>query len=271
MEKEKSAVLMVSFGASYPGSREKTIDKMEQEIRASFPEYEVYQAWTSKMILRHLAAQGEKTMHDVCKALEEMVDAGIRRLAVQPTHVLNGIENDRMKEDVLKYQKYFTKISFGNPLLTNTEDHMQVIRASMEEYPPLEQGEAFLWMGHGTAHYANSVYAALDYTFEDMGYHNVYVGTVEAYPSIGDIVRKLKETDVQRVHLAPFLLVAGDHANNDMAGDDKSSWKSVLEAAGYEVICHIRGLGEYPGIRSIYLQHLKEAMEGLRADETERK
>lgn len=114
-------------------------------------------------------------------------------------------------------------------------------------------------MGHGTTHYANTAYAALDYTFKDLGYSNVLIGTVEAYPSIPSILRGLKELQPEKIHLTPFMIVAGDHATNDMAGEEEDSWKNQFEAAGYTVECHLKGLGEYEGIRKIFLKHIEES------------
>jgi len=114
-------------------------------------------------------------------------------------------------------------------------------------------------MGHGTPHYANAIYAALDYTFKDLGYHNLFMGTVEAYPSMESLLRFVRKQNPSCIHLAPFMIVAGDHARNDLAGDDADSWKSQFEQAGYPVLCHLKGLGEYEGIRQIFLRHISEA------------
>lgn len=258
----EKAILAVSFGTSYNKSRSKTIDVIEDDIRAAFPGYKVYRAWTSKMIIRHLLKRDGIKVPNVCEAMEQMMAEGVKQLIVQPTHIINGLENDLMKEDVLKYREHFEEIRFSTPLLTGTQDNEKVIEAVMKEYESLGSDEGLIWMGHGTAHYVNAVYAALDYTFKDMGYKNVFMGTVEAYPAINTILKFLKETSIRKVHLAPFMVVAGDHANNDMAGEEEDSWKSILEQEGYEVECHIKGLGEYPGVRNIYLEHLNEAMEG---------
>lgn len=258
--REKKAILVVSFGTSYDESRAKTIDVIEREIQEEFPQYCIYRAWTSKMIIRHILKRDGVKLNNVCEAMEQMRADGITRLIVQPTHIINGVENDIMKAEVLQFKESFEEIRFGTPLLTTTEDNKKVIQAVMEIYPALGSQEAFVWMGHGTTHYANTVYAALDYTFKDMGYRNVYMGTVEAYPGIETVLKQLGETAVRKVHLAPFMVVAGDHANNDMAGDEEDSWKTILTKAGYQVECHIKGLGEYPGIRNIYLEHLREMM-----------
>ena len=238
----KKAILVVSFGTSVNETREKTIDCIEADIRKANPDASIYRAWTSKMIIRKLKNRDGVTIHTVKEAMEAMIRDGIKELIVQPTHIINGIENDLMKEDVLAYADHFDSIRFGTPLLTSTKDIEEAIL-----------------MGHGTTHYANTAYAALDYTFKDLGYSNVLIGTVEAYPSIPSILRGLKELQPEKIHLTPFMIVAGDHATNDMAGEEEDSWKNQFEAAGYTVECHLKGLGEYEGIRKIFLKHIEES------------
>jgi len=191
-----------------------------------------------------------------------MVIDGVKEVVVQPTHIINGIENDLMKEDVLAYQSQMDSIQFGDPLLTSTQDNVDSINALLAEFSSLPEDEVLVFMGHGTTHYANSVYAALDYTFKDMGHKNIFLGTVEAYPSMESLMKQVKAYQPKKVHLAPFMVVAGDHAMNDMAGDDPDSWRYQFEQAGFSVECHLKGLGEYEGIRQLYLKHVQAAMEG---------
>ena len=162
-----------------------------------------------------------------------------------------------MKEDALSYREYFHSISFGDPLLTNEQDNLEVIQAVAEEFSHLTRDEVLVLMGHGTTHYANSIYAALDYTFKDKGYENIFLGTVEAYPTMESLLKMIKNYKPSKVVLAPFMIVAGDHAKNDMAGDDPDSWYSQFKAAGYEVEPVVKGLGEYPGIRKLLVEHLQ--------------
>ena len=192
------------------------------------------------------------------EAMEELIAAGIRELIVQPTHVINGIENDLMKEDVLAYQDSFDRISFGNPLLTTEEDNVAVIRAVAEELSP-DESEALVLMGHGTTHFANSIYAALDYQFKDMGYSNIFLGTVEAYPSLVSLMKQVHAYNPEKVVLAPFMIVAGDHAKNDLSSEDEDSWRSQFEKEGFQVECLLKGLGEYPAVRQLFLKHVNEA------------
>ena len=260
MEKHtKKAILVVSFGTSVNETRKKTIDRIEADIRNANPDAAIYRAWTSKMIIRKLKERDGVTIHTVKEAMDAMIQDGIRELIVQPTHIINGIEHDRMKEDVLAYAGHFDSIRFGTPLLTSTDDIEEAIRAFMEDWKGLPENEVLVLMGHGTTHYANTAYAALDYTFKDLGYSNVVIGTVEAYPSVPSILRSLDALHPKKVHLAPFMIVAGDHATNDMAGEEEDSWKNQFEAAGYPVECHLKGLGEYPGIRKIFLKHIEES------------
>lgn len=253
----KKAVLAVSFGTSHNDTREVTIDAIEKDMQAAFPEYPLYRAWTSKMIINKVNKRDNVHIDTVKEAMERMRADGITDVLVQPTHVINGIENDIMKEEALSYREDFHSISFGDPLLTSEQDNREVIEAVAAEFSHLKEDEVLVLMGHGTTHYANSVYAALDYTFKDKGHKNIFLGTVEAYPSMESIMKLVKEYDPSKVVLAPFMIVAGDHAKNDMAGDDPESWYSQFKNAGYEVESVIKGLGEYPGIRKILVNHLK--------------
>lgn len=259
MRKQKG-ILLVSFGTSYADSRQKTIDKMLEDVVDAFPEYRVYQAWTSKMILNILKERENIHIPSIEEAMTQIHQDGITNLTVQPTHLINGLENDLMKDIISSMAPSSMEICFGAPLLTTTKDHYQVLDTVMEVFSDVPTEDALVFMGHGTTHYVNSVYAALDYTLKDMGYSHAFMGTVEAYPDLSTLIRLVGKVQPKRVHLAPFMLVAGDHANNDMAGPEEDSWKSRFEAAGYEVVCHLKGLGEYPGIRKIYLEHLNKAL-----------
>lgn len=256
----RRGILVVSFGTSVNETREKTIDVIEEDIRRAYPEDRVYRAWTSGMIIRKIKKRDGVQIDTVTEAVERMLSDGITRLVVQPTHVINGVENDQMIADVKVYEDRFERVTFGAPLLTSEEDSEAVIRAVMDEFGDLPKEEALVFMGHGTPHYVNTIYAALDYRLKDMGYPNVFLGTVEAYPSLETLMKLVKGYGAKRVTLAPFMVVAGDHAVNDMSGEDEDSWKHQFEAAGFEVRCVLRGLGEYAGVRQIYIQHICEAL-----------
>ena len=257
----KKAILAVSFGTSHNDTRKVTIDAIERDMQEAFPDYMLYRAWTSKMIIKKLKNRDNVHVFTVREAMEQMKKDGITDVLIQPTHVINGIENDLMKEDALAYRDDFHSITFGDPLLTSAEDNLAVIQAIADEFSDLAQDQVLVLMGHGTTHYANSIYAALDYTFKDKGYKNIFLGTVEAYPSMESLMRMVKEYNPSKVVLAPFMIVAGDHAKNDMAGDDPESWYSQFKAAGFEVEPVIKGLGEYTGVRSLLVEHLRVAAE----------
>lgn len=256
----KKAILAVSFGTSYPQTREKTIDKIEQDMRNAYPDIPVYRAWTSRMILRKLRERDNVHYDNVSEAMERMADDGIKEVIVQPTHMLDGIENEKMKTDVLKYQGCFEKILFSQPLLAKLQDIEAVMLALQEIFSDIPEKEALVFMGHGTPHCANSVYTTLEYMFRDCGQENVYVGTVEGYPKLQNVINAVGKKGYSKVHLAPLMIVAGDHAQNDMAGSDESSWKSMFEKEGYDVECHLSGMGEFSGIRNIFLQHLDKTI-----------
>lgn len=256
----KKAVLVVSFGTSHADTREKTITVIEQQIAEAFPDCRMYRAWTSGMIIDRLKKRDGYMVDTVEEAIKRMLADGITQVTVQPTHIVNGIENDRMKRDVLVYGEQFEQIRFGTPLLTDDVDSEHVVSGIMEEFPGLEADTALIFMGHGTTHYANAIYAALDYKFKDMGYANVFVGTVEAYPSMETLKKLVKEAGYRKVILTPFMIVAGEHAKHDMASDDPESWKRQFEAEGLCVSCVVKGLGEYEAIRRIFLEHAKAAV-----------
>ena len=261
MSDKTKAILVVSFGTSINTAREKTIDKIEDDFQAAFPDHKIYRAWTSKMIIRKVLKRDGVKIFTVTDAVEQMIKDGIKDLVVQPTHILNGIENDIMVDEIQSYAENFNTIRFGSPLLSSTHDNIDVIHAIKAEFPEIPNDEALVFMGHGTVHFTNTVYAALDFTLKDLWHNNIFMGTVEAYPSIDTMVKLVNNLKPKKVHLAPFMIVAGDHACNDMAGDEEDSWKSIFEKEGYEVICHIKGLGEYPEIRKMFIKHANEAME----------
>lgn len=258
----KRAILAVSFGTSHNDTCKRTIDRIEEEIRSRYSQYPLYRAWTSKIIRKKLQKRDHTKIPGVCEAMEQMANDGIREVIVQPTHMLNGIENERMTADVMGYQAAFETIVIGDPLLTTTGDCESAIRAVAEEIHPAPD-EMLVYMGHGTLHYSNFVYPAMNYMLKDMGYDNILVGTVESYPSVENVLKELRKSSKRKVVLAPFMVVAGDHAKNDLAGEEEDSWKNIFEREGYEVSCVLKGLGEFEGIRKIYLAHIEAAISSL--------
>lgn len=259
MKISKKAILVVSFGTSHNDTRKNTIDVIEQTIQDAYPAYTIYRAWTSNMIIQKVLQRDKVINLTVTQAVQAMIKDGITEVIVQPTHVINGIENDLMKKDIVQFKHKFDRISFGTPLLTSTQDALEVVEAFMQEYHCPQPDEAFVLMGHGTTHYANTGYAALDYMFKEQGYFNVYVGTVEAYPNLDIIIKQLKKQNPKRITLLPFMIVAGDHVKNDMAASVATSWNTQLCEQGYQVWNVLKGLGEYQSIRNIFLRHIHDA------------
>lgn len=256
----QKAILVVSFGTSYEETRKVTIDAIEASIAEAYPDYKIYRAWTSKMILAKLKKRDNLHINNVKEAMAEMAADGITDVIIQPTHVINGIENDLMKEDALSFRASFNSIRFGTPLLTSEEDNLAVMNAVADEFSDLEEDSVLVLMGHGTTHFSNAIYAALDYAFKDKGHPNIFLGTVEAYPTMESLMRMVKAYQPKKVVLAPFMIVAGDHARNDMAGDDPDSWYSQFVNEGFHVECVLKGLGEYPGIRQIFNEHIQATL-----------
>ena len=253
----KKGILVVSFGTSHLDTMEKTIEVIEKEMEERFQECNVYRAFTSGMIIRKLKRTEGISIDTVPEALSRMAADGIEDVIIQPTHIINGIENDRMMEDLMERMSLFKRIRVGKPLLSSVEDYKKAIHAVMAE-TELDDGEMLVLMGHGTDHHANSAYPTLEYTFHALGYSQVLVGTVESFPELKNVMAKLKIAEKKKVALMPFMLVAGDHAKNDMAGEE-DSWKSQLEEEGYEVRVIMKGLGEFRGIRQIFMEHIEEA------------
>nr|WP_296266294.1 sirohydrochlorin cobaltochelatase [uncultured Merdimonas sp.] len=260
MTPDKKAILAVSFGTSHADTRAAAISAIEQRIRSAHPDIPLYSAWTSQMIIRKLARTTGEHICTVSEALEQMKRDGVTDVRIQPTHILNGIENDRMTADALAFQKDFSSMAFGAPLLSSTEDLQSVIRIIAGEFSFLSDDEALILMGHGSDHFSNTVYAALDYMLKDLSYSHIHVGTVEAYPSLQEVLEHLKESQIHSVHLLPLMIVAGDHAKNDMAGAGPDSWKMQCQNAGYQVTCHLKGLGEFPQIQDLFLSHLEKIL-----------
>ena len=256
----KQALLAVSFGTTHHDTLEKTIAAIERDLGAAFPERDLYRAFTSGMIIRRLKERDGMDIDNTAQALERLAAEGYTDVVLQSTHVMNGEERDKMMAQALPFAGRFEKLSVGAPLLTEVEDYHEVAKALDESLPAKEAGTALVYMGHGTEHHANAVYALLEYVLHDMGRTDVHIGTVEGYPGFDEVCRRLEEQgDVKHVVLLPLMVVAGDHAKNDLAGDEEDSWKMQLEAKGYAVRCILEGLGENPGIREIFVRHAREA------------
>jgi sirohydrochlorin cobaltochelatase len=258
---KKPVLLVVSFGTSFGDSREKTIGAIEQTLAAAFPGYEQRRAFTSQIIIDKLAEEDGLKIDNVEDAMKRLIAGGAREVLVQPTHVMNGEEYDSVIEAVKPFEAKFASVKYGKPLLITDRDYDEVIDAiTAETKQYTDDHTAVVFMGHGTEHEANATYAKLNQKIRDKGISRYYIGTVEASPTLEDVIAEIEKTGgITRVVLSPLMIVAGDHANNDMAGDEPDSWKSVFEAKGYEVVPVLKGLGEYPGIQRIFARHAEEA------------
>ena len=258
----EKAVLVVSFGTTHLDTLEKTIQPIEWDIAGRMPGRVQRRAFTSGMILRRLAAREGLHIDDVPRALERLAGEGCDDVVLQPTHIMNGDEFDKLCAQAQPYRDRFRRMAFGRPLLTTLEDYRDLTAALIDLLPEAEEGTAHVFMGHGTEHYANAAYCQLEYMLHDSGRTDVVLGTVEGYPGLAEVFRRLGERKtVKKVVLHPLMVVAGDHAKNDLAGDEPESWKSRLMGQGYQVSCELKGLGEYPQIRALFVRHAMEAAE----------
>ena len=251
------ALLCVSFGTTWPEARA-GIDRVEEVLAAAVPQRRFARAFTSGIIRRTLARRGE-TVLGVAEALEQLAQAGTEDVLVQPTHLLPGREYDKLLAEAAPWAGRFHALRMGAPLLGGTEDLARLAEALDAAYPA-RPGEALVLFGHGTDHFANMVYPALQTAFRLLGRRDVLVGTVEGWPGYGEVASQLAGGGWRRVHLAPLMLVAGDHALHDMTGTP-DSWQARLEAAGHDVRWTIRGLGEIPGVQELYRSHLMALLE----------
>lgn len=257
----KKAILVVSFGTSYNDTRALTIDAIEKAIADEYSDYDVRRAFTSQIIIDKLKERDKLDIKNVDEAMQQLVADKVGTLVVQPTHIMNGYEFDEMKASIEPYVKNFDSIVYSAPLLSSVEDYMTLIEAFENEIAAdVPKDTALVLMGHGTEHFANATYAALDYMFKDKGINNIFVGTVESYPDLDTVIKHVKDAGFTKVILEPLMVVAGDHANNDMAGDEEGSWKTAFKAEGFEVECVLRGLGEFSSIHDMYVQHISNAI-----------
>ncbi len=254
----KNAILIVSFGTSHEETRKKTIEEIERDCREAFPHVEHRRAFTSGMIMKILRDRDGVHIPDVEEAMEELVKDGYDNIVVQPTHILNGDEYDKMVRQAMKFEDQLESLKIGAPLLTASSDYETLCESIAREAGRPEE-EALILMGHGTGHYSDAAYAALEYRFRILGHKNIFVGTVEGYPDFDAMFQKVEEYGPKKVVLLPLMVVAGDHAKNDMAGEE-DSWKSAFTDAGYETTCILKGIGEFPAVRKQYVDHLREAM-----------
>ena len=257
-------ILVVSFGTSYNDSRDITIGAIENAVTAAFPEYEVRRAFTSQIIIDKLKERDGLEIDNVEEALDRAVADGVKTLVVQPTHLMSGFEYTDLNDALEGYKDKFDQVVLADPLLSSDADYEAVAQAITAETASYDDGEtAICFMGHGTEADSNAVYQKMQDLLTSGGHTNYFVGTVEAAPSLDDVIAAVKAGEYKKVVLEPLMVVAGDHANNDMAGDEDDSWKSAFEKEGYEVTCLLRGLGENETIRQLYVAHAQAAVNAI--------
>ena len=253
-------LLVASFGTSYNDSRRLTIGGIEAAIDAA-TDCDVRRGFTSQIIIDHVERRDGIHIDSVAEALDRAVANGVKTLVIQPTHLMRGFEYDELVAEIAKRAFDFECVAVGEPLLASDADCDRVADILIDLMKPYDDGKtAIVYMGHGTEHAANAVYAQMQAIMADKGAANYYVGTVEAEPSLEDVMAAIGGKGYSRVVLRDMMVVAGDHANNDMAGDEPDSWKSILTDAGYKVECVLEGLGQVPEIQAIYVEHAMKAL-----------
>lgn len=255
----KKALLVISFGTSYAETLEKTIAATEKALGQQFPQYDIKRAFSSQMVINKLKKRDHLEIDTIAQAAERLLTAGYREILAQPLHIIHGSEYHAALTEFKPYVQHFARVAFGRPLLSLYADYLAVVDALRDELPVFKSAEALIFMGHGSSHPANAAYAQLDMVFKDQGFPHIHVATVEGFPGLTTVIKHLKADHVQKVTLMPFMLVAGDHACNDMAGDGPQSWKTILQKEGFAVVTRLVGLGEMEKIRQLYINHAQEA------------
>ena len=282
----ENELLVVSFGTSYNDSRVADIKGIEDALQAAYPDWSVRRAFTAQIIINHVQARDGEKIDNMDQALDRAVANGVKNLVVQPTHLMHGAEYDEMCEAIEQYKDKFESVSIAEPLLGEVGSDATVINADKEAVAKAitaaavadsgfesldaakDAGTAFVFMGHGTAHVAKVTYSQMQTQMQQLGYENVFIGTVEGEPeetACEAVIEAVKAAGYTNVVLRPLMVVAGDHANNDMAGSEEDSWKTMFEAAGFTVDCQIHGLGGIADVQALYVAHTKAAIDSLNA------
>ena len=282
----ENEILVVSFGTSFNDSRATDIGGIEKAIQAANPDWSVRRAFTAQIIINHVQARDGEKIDNVDQALQRAVDNGVKNLVVQPTHLMHGAEYDEMVEAIDAYKDKFESVAIAEPMLGEVGEDATVINddkkavaeaitsqaVSEAGYDSVdaaaEDGTAFVFMGHGTSHTANVTYDQMQTQMENLGYKNVFIGTVEGKPedtACDAVIDKVKEAGYKKVILRPLMVVAGDHANNDMAGDDEDSWKTqFVESGAFDSVdSQIEGLGRIDAVEQLYVAHTQAAIDSL--------
>ena len=251
-------LLVISFGTSYNDNRRLTIGAVEEAMEKAFPDWSVRRAFTAQLIIDRLQRRDGQVIDNVGQALDRAVENGVKRLVIQPTHLLDGLEYNDVVNEAAQYADAFEVMAIGAPLLTSDEDFQIVSKVMAESAAQYDDGKtAICFMGHGTEAASNAIYAKMQQVMADAGYTNYFIGTVEAAPTLDDVLALIQAGSYERVVLQPMMIVAGDHANNEDA------WKTVFENAGYEVECVLKGLGEYEAIHDLLAAHAQAAIDQL--------
>ncbi len=282
----ENELLVVSFGTSFNDSRAQDIKGIEDALQEAYPDWSVRRAFTAQIIINHVQARDDEHIDNMQQALDRAVANGVKNLVVQPTHLMHGAEYDEMTAAIEEYKDKFESVAIAEPMLGEVGDDATVINEDKEAvakaitdeavktagYDSMEaaaeDGTAFVFMGHGTSHTANVTYDQMQTQMENLGFTNAFIGTVEGKPedtACDAVIAKVKDAGFKKVVLRPLMVVAGDHANNDMAGDDDDSWKSMFEASGEfdSVDCQIEGLGRIDAVEQLYVEHTKAAIDSL--------
>ena len=284
----ENELLVVSFGTSFNDSRAEDVKGIEDALAAAYPDWSVRRAFTAQIIINHVEARDNEVIDNMQQALDRAVANGVKNLVVQPTHLMHGAEYDEMTEAIDGYKDKFESVAIAEPMLGEVGDDATVINddkkavaqaitdeackvAGFDDMKAAaDAGTAFVFMGHGTSHTANVTYDQMQAQMDDLGFTNAFIGTVEGKPedtACDKVIEKVKEAGFKNVILRPLMVVAGDHANNDMAGDDEDSWKSQFVASGDfdSVDCQIEGLGRIAAVEDLYVAHTKAAIDSLGA------
>lgn len=252
------AILVVSFGTTYPQVRKQCIHTLEDAFKDRYHDkFAVYTAFTSGIVRNRIFENEKISIPGVNEAMEKMIDDGINEVFIQPTHIIPGIEFEKITKACRLFQDRFDKIVVSDPLLSTDKDYEDTVNILVQHYNLGDTNDkhAVIFMGHGTEHAANDCYKHLQSAMAEHGLDHVYISTVEGIPEISDTMKKIEKHNYNKITLIPFMLVAGDHAHNDLLGDEES-WKNLLLSRGYEVAGHCNGLGEIEKIRKIYLSHM---------------
>lgn len=259
----KIALLVTSFGTTREEARQRSITAAETALAEAFPAFALRVAHTSHYMVKHSKAQDAEATPYIADALTLLAEEGFEKVVIQPLHLIAGYEYEKILQAMQVSASRFKHLAVGKPLMARGEDYLRLAKALLPVYQELIEDEALLLMGHGSTHASDMAYTHLQKTFHELGMRNAIVGTVSGEVSLEGAILCLERLKLRKVMLMPLMLVAGEHAFQDMAGEDPKSWKSILHSLNYEVRVKMVGLGELEAVQAIYIDHVKEALEGL--------